>query len=97
MIRHIAMFKWTAEATAEQKQAVAAELAGLTATMPWIQGYTFGPDLALVADNFDFAVSADFDDEAGYFAYRDDPAHHEVIQRTISPIMAQRVAVQFRY
>jgi hypothetical protein len=97
MIRHIAMFRWTADATAEQKQAVADELAALTATMPWIRGYTCGPDLGLVTDNFDFAVSADFDDEAGYFAYRDEPAHHEVIKHTISPIMAQRVAVQFSY
>jgi hypothetical protein len=40
-------------------------------------------------------VTADFDDEAGFFAYRDDPAHREIIARTIAPIMAQRVAVQF--
>ena len=47
--------------------------------------------------NFDFAVTADFDDEAGFFAYRDDPAHREVIARVIAPVTAQGVAVQFNY
>ena len=42
-------------------------------------------------------MTADFDDEAGFFAYRDDPAHREVIARVIAPIVAQRVAVQFKY
>jgi hypothetical protein len=56
-----------------------------------------GADAGLAPGNFDFAVTADFDDEAGFFAYRDNPAHREVIARTITPITAQRVAVQFNY
>ena len=65
--------------------------------MPSIRGFVLGADAGLATGNFDFAVTADFDDEAGFFAYRDDPAHREVIARTIAPITAQRVAVQFRY
>ena len=97
MIRHIAVFKWTDEATAEQKQAVAAELTALAPTIPSVRGYLLGPDVGLVAGNFDFGVSADFDDEAGFFAYRDDPAHKEIIARTIAPILVQRIGMQFEY
>jgi hypothetical protein len=97
MIRHTVLFQWTTEATEFQKQAVAAELSALAPTVPSIRGFLLGADAGLNTGNFDFAVSADFDDEAGFFAYRDDPAHREIITRTILPITAQRVAVQFRY
>ena len=97
MIRHTVLFKWTTEATDEQKQAVAAELSSLPPIVPSIRGFVLGADAGLATGNFDFAVTADFDDEAGFFAYREDPVHRDIISRTITPIMAQRVAVQFRY
>ena len=97
MIRHTVLMKWTSEATAEQKASVAAELSALPVIVPSIRAYVLGSDLGLVAGNFDFAVSADFDDEAGYLAYRNDPAHRDIITRTIDPITAQRIAVQFKY
>ena len=97
MIRHSALFKWTTEATAEQKQSVATELAALAPNVPSIRGFVIGADAGLASGNYDFAVTADFDDEAGFFAYRDDPTHLEIITRTIRPITAQRVAVQYRY
>ena len=97
MIRHTVLFRWTDAATAEQKQAVADELSALAPTVPSIRAYVIGADLGLNAENFDFAVTADFDDEPGFFAYRDNPAHREIIARTITPIMAQRIAVQFKF
>jgi hypothetical protein len=97
MIRHTVLFKWTTEATDEQKQAVAAELSSLPPIVPSIRGFVLGADAGLATGNFDFAVTADFDDEDGFFAYREDPVHRDIISRTITPIMAQRVAVQFRY
>jgi hypothetical protein len=97
MIRHTVLMKWTSEATKEQQAAVAAELSALPAIVPSIRAYVLGADLGLVTGNFDFAVSADFDDEAGYLAYRSDPAHLDIINRTINPITAQRVAVQFTH
>ena len=97
MIRHTTLFKWTAAATAEQKQAVAAELTAFAPTVPAIRSYCCGADAGLVEGNFDFAVVADFDDEAGYFSYRDHPVHREISARTVVPIMAQRVSVQFRF
>ena len=95
MIRHTALFKWAADAIDEQKQAAATEVAKLPSIVPSIRAFESGPDAGFNQGNFDFAVTADFDDEAGYLAYRDDPAHREIVQRYVTPIVAQRAAVQY--
>ena len=97
MIRHTALFKWADDATDEQKQAASVEVAKLPSIVPSIRAFASGPDTGFAEGNFDFAVTADFDDEAGYFAYRDDPAHREIVQRYITPFAAQRAAVQFEF
>jgi hypothetical protein len=97
LIRHTVLFRWKPEATDEDKQRVAIELAKLPSMVPSVRAFASGPDAGLAQGNFDFAVSADFDDEAGFFAYRDDPGHREVVQRYILPITAQRAAVQFEF
>ena len=97
MIRHTVLFKWTAEATDEQKAAVPAELRAFAPTVPSIRAFVIGADAGLTAGNFDFAVTADFDDKAGYVAYRDNPVHRELAERVIAPITAQLARVQFEY
>ena len=97
MIRHTVLFSWKPEATDEEKQQAAAELAKLPSIVPSVRAFALGTDVGLNQGNFDFAVTADFDDEAGYLSYRDDPGHREVVARYILPIAARRVAVQFEY
>jgi hypothetical protein len=97
MIRHVVLFRWKPEATQEQKARVATELAKLPPIVPSIRGFLLGADAGISQGNADFAVTADFDDEAGFAAYRDDPTHRAVIQQHITPIMADRTAVQFSY
>ena len=91
------MFRWTPEATQEQKQRVAAELRRLPALLPVLRAYQVGADLGLVEGNFEFAVVADFDDLEGYLTYRDNPEHRAVIAEFIQPISAQRAAVQYEF
>lgn len=97
MIRHTVLFKWAAEATDEQRRAAAAELAKLPLIVPSVRGFASGTDAGFAPGNFDFAVTADFDDAAGFAAYRDDPRHREIVQRYVTPIAAQRSAVQFQF
>jgi hypothetical protein len=97
MIRHTVLFRWTPEATDEQKQRVADELVKLPPIVGSVRSFVIGSDAGFAEGNFDFAVTADFDDEAGFVSYRDAPAHREVITRHIRPILAERVAVQFAY
>ncbi|GAA2299519.1 hypothetical protein GCM10010149_55530 [Nonomuraea roseoviolacea subsp. roseoviolacea] len=94
MIRHVALFTWTDDATDEQKAAVATALATLPAAIPQIRAYTFGPDAGINPGSHDFAVVADFDDLDDYLAYRDDAGHQAVIAEYIKPILASRAAVQ---
>ncbi len=96
MIRHVVMFRWTAEATEGQKQQVAAELRRLPGLLPVLRAYHVGADLGLVEGNFEFAVVADFDDLEGWQVYRDHPEHRDIIARFIQPIAAQRAAVQYQ-
>ncbi len=97
MIRHVVMFRWTPEATQEQKDRVAAELRRLPALLPVLRGYDVGADLGLAEGNFEFAVVADFDDLEGLRAYRENPEHQAVIAEFIQPIAAQRAAVQYEF
>ena len=95
MIRHVVMFTWKAAATPEQKRRVLTELRTLPPLMTGMRAYHAGPDAGLAADNFDFAVVADFDDEQSYLAYRDHPANRAVIEETITPIRQDRAAVKY--
>lgn len=97
MIRHTVLFTWKPEATEDEKQRVATEVAKLPSMVPSVRAFVSGPDAGLNQGNFDFAVTADFDDQAGYAAYRDDPGHREIVQRYLMPILANRAAVQFEY
>lgn len=97
MIRHVVVFSWKPEATAEQVEHIATELRKLAAGIPAVKAYACGSDAGINQGNYDFAVTADFDDEPGYVTYRDHPDHRAIIATSINPITAQRTAVQFEY
>jgi hypothetical protein len=98
MFRHIALLGWTQEATAGQKAEAAAQLTSLPTLVPTIRAFASGADAGIgTENNYDFAVTADFDDAAGYLAYRDHPRHREMVARYIAPIRAKGAAVQFEF
>jgi hypothetical protein len=95
MFRHVVILGWTESATAEQRRAVVDALATLPPQIPEIRSYRVGEDAGLAAQgNGDLAVVADFDDVAGYVAYRDNPVHQDLIATFIRPILESRSAVQ---
>lgn len=95
VFRHVVMFRWSPEASLADQAAVASRLGELPAAISSIRAYRFGADAGINEGNYDFAVVADFDDVAGYVAYRDHPAHRAVIADRIAPIVADSVAVQY--
>ncbi|MBM3660493.1 MAG: Dabb family protein [Actinobacteria bacterium] len=95
MFRHVVLFRWNPDADDAAKAAIAAGLAALPAAIPTIRGYRFGADAGVNEGNWDYAVTADFDDEAGYLVYRDHPAHRQVVVDHIAPAIGDRAAVQF--
>jgi hypothetical protein len=97
MLRHVVLFSWTAEATDEQKERVAAEVRRLPALIPGIRALEFGPSAGINPGAFDFGLMADFDDADGYRAYRDHPEHRAIVDRFINPIAARRASTQYEF
>lgn len=94
MFRHIVLLTLNADATEEDRASIVEGMAGLPAAISSIRSYTIGQDAGLNDGNAEICAVADFDDEAGYLAYRDHPAHVEVIQQRILPVLASRSAIQ---
>ena len=94
MFRHVVMLRWKREATPDQRAAVEAGLATLPGRIAEIRSYTIGTDAHVNEGNYDLVIVADFDDVDGYLVYRDHPDHQRVIREHISPILAERAAVQ---
>jgi hypothetical protein len=97
MLRHVVMFKLSGDMTDEQKDALRAGLGRLPEIIPDVRSYRFGDDVGLNEANFDFAVTADFDDADGFFAYRDHPDHKQVVAELLAPFVTQRASVQFEW
>jgi stress responsive alpha/beta barrel protein len=97
VFRHVVMVRFADDTTAEQKDALRAGLRRLPEQIPEISVYRFGDDLGLRDDNFDFAVTADFDSLDNFVVYRDHPDHQKLIADLLAPIITARTAVQFEW
>jgi len=94
MFRHVVMLRWAPDATSAQRFAAQASLSELPGIIPEIRSYLIGTDAHVNEGNFDLVIVADFDDVDGYLVYRDHPEHQLMIRERISPILAERAAVQ---
>ena len=97
MFRHVVMVRLAEDMTDDQKEALRGGLARMTEVIPEIRSYRFGGDAGLNPDNFDFVVTADFDDADGYLAYRDHPDHQKLVAELLGPFVTKRAAVQFEW
>lgn len=95
MVRQMILVRWTEHATEEMKRDVAQGLLGLRQQIDVIRDVRLGFDLGFRPDNYDFAVSVDFDCSDDYLAYRDHPAHMQVVTELIRPAMAERAGAVF--
>ena len=95
MLHHVIELRFNEGTTDDQIQRMADGLLGLQGQIGTIRSMRMGKDLRIRADNFEFASLTEFDDEAGYFEYRDHPAHQLVVRDLIQPIVAERAGVVF--
>lgn len=94
MIRHVALFEFRAGTADAEIEAMRRALLGLVEVVSSLRGVSAEPDLGLRDGNHGFVLIADFDDPDGFEAYRNDPAHLEVVERYVTPIVVGRAAVQ---
>lgn len=95
MFRHVSLLTFTDETTAKDVRAITEALQGLPTRIPALRDYRIGTDAGLADGNAHFAVVADFDDVAGYVAYRDDPEHQRILAELVRPRLASRSAAQY--
>jgi hypothetical protein len=98
-IRHVVMFRFRDEADEAQRAAVAEGLARMPAATGMVDAadYRHGPDLGLNPASWDYVLVAQFPDADRFQAYRDHPAHQELIREVIEPAVAERVSVQHAF
>jgi hypothetical protein len=94
MIRHVALFTFTDEATDEDVRAIDEGLGGLPGVVDEILSYSFGRDLGLGDGTYDYAVVGEFDSAEDFHAYSAHPEHVRVLTTCIKPILKDVVRVQ---
>jgi len=97
LLRHCVLGCFTEEATDEQKEEMLAALRALPSAIAEISSLVVGVDLGLTPGNHAFALNVEFLAEDDYSTYATHPAHLEVIEAFIKPILkpGSRTAVQF--
>ncbi|WP_131740369.1 Dabb family protein [Actinomadura roseirufa] len=95
--RHVVLFMWAEGTTTGQQEEVAEKLGELPGLIPEIREYGLGTNARVNPDGYDFAVVAEFADRDAYLVYRDHPVHRAVIDQYITPIVAQRAAIQYEF
>ncbi|HXV91891.1 MAG TPA: Dabb family protein [Pseudonocardia sp.] len=92
--RHVVLFRWTPDSTAEQRDAAITALRELGREVSDLGRLTVGGDAGVVEGNFDAAVVVDFASREDYLLYATHPTHQRVIAESLRPILAERAAVQ---
>jgi hypothetical protein len=93
-LTHVVLFTWKAGTTPQDVDLLCQGLAALPGLIPEIRAYRFGPDAGLNTGNAEFGIVAEFDDIDAYKSYAGHPAHRDVIERLVTPIVERRTAVQ---
>ncbi len=95
MLRHIVLLQLKDETTSEDLQAIKASLASMPGTIPQIENYSFGQDLAVSPNTADLAIVADFADTEAFQTYAKHPHHVAAVRDIIKPHVSGKTAMQF--
>lgn len=94
MVTHIVIFTWIAETTTEQVAGLGCALDRLAAALPDV-AIRHGPDLRFREGNGDYALIVSVADRAGWDAYQAHPEHKTFLQDVVTPMLADRLTIQF--
>lgn len=94
MIRHVAVFRFVPEFTAEDRASWMRLLRSLPAQVPGLRSLTVGEDMLGGPASHEIAVVADFDDLDALEAYNQHPVHQEVL-RISAPVKRSLAVVDF--
>jgi hypothetical protein len=95
MIEHIVLFKVRADALPAAVTAMVEGLAGLKTRVPGIVDLSVGTNISDRNKGFTHALVVRFTDKAALDAYLPHPAHQEVVQSRVRPIMEDALVVDY--
>jgi stress responsive alpha/beta barrel protein len=94
-VRHVVLFRFADGTTGEQVRALADGLDEMPEAVGVMLDYRHGRDLGINEASWDYAVVGDFATADDYTTYRDHPDHRALIRDLVTPIVAERVSLQF--
>lgn len=94
MIRHVAVFRFSADFTGARRAEWVALLLSMEGVVPGLRAVTVGDDIRHGPASYDLAIVADFDDLAALAQYEDHPIHREVL-RLSAPVKTALATVDF--
>lgn len=94
-IRHVVMFRWAEDASAESRAAAVDALRAFGRAATELGTVSVGTDAGLADGNFDAVVVVELADADAYARYASDPRHVAVVTEKVGPILGQRTAVQY--
>lgn len=92
----MAMFRWAEHVDGDHVQRVRDAFDALAAEVDGVRHHAHGSDVGVSEGAYDFHVVADFDDIAGWRAYRDHPAHVLLMEELINGHVSQQATGQFQ-
>ena len=95
MITHLVLFTWKPGTDPAAVAELQRELQEFATGLDGCERYSAEPSAGL-RDGANFAVVADFADEAAWRAYADHPDHLRIIEERILPMAEGRVSTQIR-
>ena len=95
MIEHVVLFKVKAATPAASVKAMVDGLAGLKARVPGIVNLSVGANFSDRSKGFTHGLVVRFRDKAALDAYLPHPAHQDVVQNHIRPIIEDVVAIDY--
>jgi hypothetical protein len=97
VVEHIVLFKWKAEATAEQIEAAVTGLRGLKELVPNVLDLSVGENFSDRGLGFTHGLVVRFPSKAALDVYGPHPAHQHVVQTFINPIRENVLALDYEF
>jgi hypothetical protein len=94
MIRHVVLLKWRKELSPTEMTEVRSCLDKLGAEAPSVGAMAHGSGLSIAGSGADYALTADFDDAAGWRAYAEHPSH-DLPRQVLRRLASEVTAIQF--
>src|SRR4051812_42005802 len=95
-LRHIVLFTFKPETTAEQRETALQALAAMEHKIPEVRALTVG-HAAVSGGPFDLALVVDLDDMDAYKRYGPHEAHQYAWLQVVQPLVSDVKSIQFEY